>query len=218
MRHGRERTLSVGLHGELIGMILRSLETSQGVLLDSAAWPECFRGREILAEFVLHATPGWVAFTPQWAKAERLIREFDWDAQIVRIKGEAAAAVDGEQREHATADAKTASHSPDFRSVKWFGVPYTFTTNQAKCVALLWRAWENGTPDMDGMSVVTDADVQQARFLDVFKSRGKMHSAWKTMIVSQAKGAYRLAEPADVVSTNSRKSPRKTPRKKNKAS
>jgi hypothetical protein len=132
-------------------------------------------------------------------------------------KAEIAAAASHIASQAPAVDDKPASHSPDFRSVNWFGMPYTFTTNQAKCIAILWRAWENGTPDVGGAAVVTDADAPHTRFVDVFKSKGKMHPAWNTMIVSQAKGAYRLADHAAVVSTDSRKTPRKTPRKKNRA-
>lgn len=40
-------------------------------------------------------------------------------------------------------------HSPDFRSVRWFGESYTFTENQALRVKLLWENWERGTPDVE---------------------------------------------------------------------
>ena len=112
--------------------------------------------------------------------------------------------------------AVNAHHTSDFRSVNWFGTLYTFTANQAKCVAILWEARENGTPDLEGLTIVTQADVQQARLVDVFKGKGRMHPAWKTMIVSQTKGDYRLAEPTAAGPTVSRKTPRKTPRKKNR--
>jgi len=126
-------------------------------------------------------------------------------------------AADSEKRaQRKTTEHKSpARHSDDFRSIVWFGTSYTFTRSQAKCVELLWQAWEAGTPDMDGLTIVTDADVSQARLIDVFKSKGRMHPAWASMIVSQAKGAYRLAKPAAVASEgHSRKTPRKTPPKK----
>ena len=95
-----------------------------------------------------------------------------------------------------TAGVPSARHSPDFRSVHWFGTDYGFTKNQALCVKLLWVAWKNGTPERDGLAVVTEADVSQTRFVDVFKRQGTMHSAWGAMIVpGSTKGVYRLAEP-----------------------
>ena len=85
---------------------------------------------------------------------------------------------------------------------------------------VLWAAWEAATPELDGLTVVTQADVSQTRLSDVFKAKGKMHLAWGTMIAQgQSKGAYRLSEPATVAKSavklrgkESRKSPRKSPR------
>ena len=53
-------------------------------------------------------------------------------------------------------------HSPDFRSVVWQGEPFTFTASQAAVVALLWRAWSNGTPDVGGGFLLdaTDSEMQ----------------------------------------------------------
>ena len=86
-------------------------------------------------------------------------------------------------------------HSPDFRSVNWFGVSYAFTALQAACVAVLWNAWENGTPDVSGERMLesSDNDRDTKRIDTVFQN----HPAWKTMIVSgDTKGTYRLCEPA----------------------
>jgi len=86
-------------------------------------------------------------------------------------------------------------HSDDFRSVVWFGKSYTFTKNQAACVKVLWEAWKAGTPELDGLTVVAQADVSQTRLIDVFRSKGKAHVAWGTMIAQgQSKGAYRLSD------------------------
>jgi len=110
-------------------------------------------------------------------------------------------------------------HSGDFRSVRWFGTSYSFTKNQAACVKVLWAAWEAGTPELDGLTVVVRAEVSQARLIDVFRSKGKPQPAWGTMIVKgKTKGAYRLSEPAAVAVTRPtpeprRKKSRKTPRK-----
>jgi hypothetical protein len=108
-------------------------------------------------------------------------------------------------------------HSDDFRSVVWCGKPYTFTKNQAACVRVLWAAWEADTPELDGLTVVTQTDVSQARLVDVFKRDGTMHQAWNTMIVpGTTKGSYRLITKPIVAAEprrkNSRKTPRKTPR------
>jgi hypothetical protein len=89
-----------------------------------------------------------------------------------------------------------ARHSTDFRSVHWYGADYSFTPNQAACVRMLWEAWENGTPDVGGDTLLSEADVETRRLDHVFDN-GK-HSAWKTMIRSRAtRGTYRLVPPLD---------------------
>ena len=46
--------------------------------------------------------------------------------------------------------APNAVHSPDFRSVEWFGTSYTFSTSQAACVEVLWENWDRRTPEVGG--------------------------------------------------------------------
>ncbi len=44
---------------------------------------------------------------------------------------------------------KECTHSPDFASVRWYGVHLTFRAGQqAKAVNVLWQGWENGTPEV----------------------------------------------------------------------
>lgn len=115
-------------------------------------------------------------------------------------------------RPQATSD--PCKHSPDFRSVRWHGHDYSFTRNQALCVKELWAAWEAGTPERDGVSVVTEADVSQARLVDVFKRKSGMHPAWGALIVPGAtKGSYRLSDGPSIAKKPRQKVPRKTPRK-----
>ena len=81
-------------------------------------------------------------------------------------------------------------HSKDFRSVKWCGQSYLFTKSQALCVKVMWEASQQGTPEMEGLTILTDADAAGTRLIDVFRK----HPAWGTMIVKGGtKGAYRLA-------------------------
>ncbi len=100
--------------------------------------------------------------------------------------------------------ANEARHSTDFRSVYWFGKPYSFTPKQAACVKVLWKTWENRTPEMGQATVLAQAEdelsqanlgerlTDGARLVDVFKTS----EAWQTMIVSGAtKGTVRLQEP-----------------------
>jgi hypothetical protein len=86
-----------------------------------------------------------------------------------------------------------ARHSPDFRSVDWFGTPYTFTASQAACVTLLWAAWKQGTPEMSDETILELAEFKNDRLYTLFRR----HPAWGTMIQpGTTKGTHRLAEPA----------------------
>lgn len=88
-------------------------------------------------------------------------------------------------------------HSIDFRSVVWDGTPYAFTANQAEIVGYLWAAADNGTPEIGDAWLQAEAELgDKVRIKDVFRSDGKQHPAWDTMIVSgSTKGTRRLAEP-----------------------
>jgi hypothetical protein len=82
--------------------------------------------------------------------------------------------------------------SPDFRSVHWYGTVYAFTATQAAIVTLLWKAWENGTPDVGADTLLETVDAETSRLVDIFRD----HPAWGTMIVDgQTKGSKRLAGP-----------------------
>jgi hypothetical protein len=90
-----------------------------------------------------------------------------------------------------------AFHSPDFRSVNWFGETHYFTPTQAAIVAILWGAWEGGAPDVGQETLLRRASADTHRLRDVFKTARGVHPAWGTMIKPGAtKGAYRLQEPA----------------------
>jgi hypothetical protein len=90
-----------------------------------------------------------------------------------------------------------ARHSPDFRSVHWFGTDYAFTAAQAAVVAVLWQAWENGTPDVGHRYLLDTAKLNNDRLLDVFKEKGRNHPAWGSMIRSGvgSRGSARLYPP-----------------------
>ena len=88
---------------------------------------------------------------------------------------------------------KDARHSPDFRSVYWFGQEYSFTANQAACVRLLWEAWENGTPELSAAALCESVELANDRLDLVFRK----HPAWGEMIrPGHTKGSYRLSPPA----------------------
>jgi len=101
----------------------------------------------------------------------------------------------------------SASHSDDFRSVRWFGTSYSFRDSEAKVLKVLWEQWENGTPEIGNRTALAKAGLDNERLPDVFKCKGKYHPAWGTMIVpGTTKGTVQLREPK----TNNVE--RKTPR------
>lgn len=82
-------------------------------------------------------------------------------------------------------------HSPDFASIVWFGQRHSFTGNQAAIVRLLWEAWRDGTLDVRSETLLSAADSESGRLVDVFKG----HAAWSTVIKpGEARGTYRLSE------------------------
>ena len=89
-------------------------------------------------------------------------------------------------------------HSPDFRSVKWYGRHYTFTANQAACVAVLWKWWENETPVVSMPTVMEEAGLDpDCRLRDVFKTSKGMHPAWNQLIFKSGKDAVQLQQPKE---------------------
>lgn len=88
-------------------------------------------------------------------------------------------------------NSEQATHSIDFRSVNWYGTPYTFSANQAACVKIWWEHWRQQTPDVSDAAVLEAAEVN-SRLRALFQG----HDAWGTMIVEGAtKGTHRLAGP-----------------------
>jgi hypothetical protein len=89
------------------------------------------------------------------------------------------------------------THSDDYRSVVWHGVPYSFTPAQAACVKPLWAAWESGAAELGQEKILeswnyrkdSEAGTYQTRLVDLFRG----HKAWGVMIVpGGSKGSYRL--------------------------
>jgi hypothetical protein len=84
------------------------------------------------------------------------------------------------------------THSPDFRSARWYGTLHEFTALQAACVKVLWEARDNGTPTLGDATILEAADSDAERLGLVFRD----HPAWGTMIVEgSTRGTHRLADP-----------------------
>jgi hypothetical protein len=93
---------------------------------------------------------------------------------------------------HAAGTENVTTHSDDFRSVVWFGTPYSFTSKQAACVKILWEHWERNVPEVGGAYVLEEAGSAGDRLDHIFRD----HPAWGRMIVlGNTKGAYRLNQP-----------------------
>jgi hypothetical protein len=80
-------------------------------------------------------------------------------------------------------------HAADFREVCWAGRPYSFTPKQRLIVARLWRAWEEGTPEVDQQTLLRAADSDCVRLVDLFRSC----PGWRDLILHVEGGRYRLA-------------------------
>lgn len=83
-----------------------------------------------------------------------------------------------------------ARHSPDFRSVRWFGKNYAFSPAQALIVEALWNSWRNGTPRMGTRTLLRAANMVSDKISDLFKE----HAAWGEAICTDGKGNYWLSE------------------------
>lgn len=93
-----------------------------------------------------------------------------------------------------TAEVSSVRHSPDFRSVYWFGEPYSFTANQAPVVRMLYENWRAETFDVgdETLLAAVDSEAPPQRLSVLFRNS----SAWNTMIVAgDTKGTHRLRQP-----------------------
>jgi HEAT repeat protein len=124
-----------------------------------------------------------------------LLREVGPGTRALRRRLQSLGAAQDRPTGKGSSPAQGAAHGDDFRSVNWFGQEYTFTTNQAACVQVLWEHWERGTPEVGLTKILERAGVAVNRLDVVFRD----HPAWGTMIVSgRTKGAYRLAPPVEI--------------------
>ena len=113
---------------------------------------------------------------------------------------EDGATLDSQQanNEKITPDTDRATHAPDFSSVNWFGIVYTFTPKQRSVIADLWQAWQDGYDAIGQDALLHEAESDCSRLRDLFLG----NPAWGTMVV-QAKfrggraGQYCLNVPSN---------------------
>jgi len=101
-------------------------------------------------------------------------------------------AADANEAEVIPAESDT-GHSPDFRSVRWFGQKFKFTPMQAACIKLLYENWLNGTPVIGEQTILESVGSSSNHLRDVFEK--KRHPAWGPMLRPARKGTFRLAKP-----------------------
>ena len=85
------------------------------------------------------------------------------------------------------------AHSDDFRSMRWFGITYSFTPNQAAVMKVLYEHWVKGVPEIgqETLLLAIDPEAPPDRLSMVFRN----HPAWMKVIISgRSKGSYRLVD------------------------
>lgn len=87
------------------------------------------------------------------------------------------------------------THSEDYRSVRWYGQPYSFTALQAAVVKLLWEAWQGGTPEVGQAVLLEAAGSAGSRVRDLFRG----HAAWDDGAIGPGtRGTFRLYAPDEI--------------------
>lgn len=71
-------------------------------------------------------------------------------------------------------------HSADWSEVVWNNARYKLTPKQRLVVALLWKAWADGTRFLSGVYLLNRADSDQPRLAHLFRGS----DAWNTLVVA----------------------------------
>lgn len=80
------------------------------------------------------------------------------------------------------------SVSDDYRSIKFKGQTYRLTRSQSQMFKVLYAALQKGHPDVDKDALLKAIQNETSRVRDTWRKS----PLWKTLIVSQRKGTYRL--------------------------
>lgn len=62
--------------------------------------------------------------------------------------------------------------------MNWLGTAYEFSIAQSRVIKPLWKAWENGTPQMGSAALLEAAGMVSDKLSVIFQG----HEAWGTMI------------------------------------
>jgi len=82
------------------------------------------------------------------------------------------------------------THSEDFRSITFKGEPSLLTTRQAQVIQILFEAHREGHPDVHQDRILEKLGTGKSRLRDTFRTPNR--ELWKTLIVSQKRGFFRL--------------------------
>ena len=118
---------------------------------------------------------------------EQRLEKMTWDEVLVYVWDAVRAGNEATQPKVDT----TCNHSPNFRSVTWFGQIYTFNPTQAKIIKLLW----DGEKHQSNIAAAINSFAGKYRLIDSFRRNKKYHHAWRTMIKHLGQGVYTLAKP-----------------------
>jgi hypothetical protein len=81
------------------------------------------------------------------------------------------------------------TYSHDFRSIRWRGRSFKLSKRQADVVRLLYRAYENGIPEMSDRVICAELQTPGSRLRDTFRKS----KAWGTLILKGSRpGMHRL--------------------------
>jgi hypothetical protein len=86
--------------------------------------------------------------------------------------------------------------SEDYRSVRYKGLTYTLTRHQSTIVRLLHHNHAAGHPDVDKDRLLSAIESETSQVRNFFRNS----PLWKTLVVSNRKGTYRLSLPDAVPS------------------
>jgi hypothetical protein len=87
------------------------------------------------------------------------------------------------KRQPETEETARFQHSPDFRSVCWGCIQFSFTKTQALCVEFLYDQWKQSTPEVSHDAIFAQlGDSNCERVRDLFKTPKGQHPAWDQMI------------------------------------
>lgn len=140
---------------------------------------------------VVRASPDWgeIVWRPRGSAREETVIRYPAPADLFAPRAEEIAppAKDGRASSKLEVDLRR------WRQITWPGVG-TFALNaaQARVVAVLLLAWEEGRPDVSQRVLLREAGTDCARLGDLFRHV----PGWERLVVpGEAPGDYRLAEP-----------------------